>query len=200
LGPIELGVSLKTVLMAAGFTAVSALFVFLSVVAPLGDLSTGLRVWNGKFLLGMGAAMFLCLAAVVLVRAHGGRSDSEFADSIDAPLSFPVYVYPQTREQIRAALPRTNPEGIPSRALLAVDEQGVAVWARPHFRHVRIPWSEVSAVVAIELTDRPINGLSVRLTGAERDVDFGLVGGGLLGTVSRGRALEMARRSRVIRP
>ena len=185
-----------TALLALG----AATFVALAVVAPLGDVtSAGLRAWNGKFVLGVVAFGFLGFAALIIARVAGRRSDSRFIESIGAELALPVYVYPSTREQLGSAMPGHVLGDIPSRAALAIDATGVALWSRPKVKHAEFPWPAISTVMPTEVGQRLFDGLSVRLTDGH-SVDVVLVGPGLLGQPNREYAVDAAGRVRALRP
>lgn len=183
------------VLLALG----AAIFIALAIVAPLGNVDSGLRAWNGKFILGLVAFGFLGFAALILARVAGRRSDSRFTDSLGAELAIPVYIYPSTREQLGSALPGQVLGNIPSRAALAVDSKSVALWSRPNVKHADFLWPAISTVAATEVGQRRFDGLSVRLTDGH-SVEVVLVGPGLSGRPNREIALDVAARVRALRP
>lgn len=190
-----------TILVTAGLAVGAALFIVLAIVTPVGDVSFGLRAWNIKVLLGIAALLFLSFATLVVVRAIGRRSDSLFADRIDADLAMPVYLYPLTREQIHSGLSEAGRLQLPTRAMIAISHLGIELWGRPSVRLLTIPWSEISTVVPTEMTTerRRFAGLLIRLRSHERNVEVVLVGRGLLGIPSREQAVEIAGKIRALR-
>lgn len=190
---------ITTILVIAALLTASALFSFLAVIAPLGDpASAGLRPWNVKFVIALVALGFFGFALMVFVRALGRRSDEEFARSLAAKVTVAVYIYPRTLEQIGAAFPG-KVSHLPSRAVLAADETGLTLWARPAVRCISIPWSAISNVRPAEVGNRRWDGLAIRLVRDQRQIEMVLVGTRFLGRPSREQAIEVASQLSAVR-